>query len=149
MSNSFSQTIAGGTQDLAALAGLFCTDGVERNALSVQAGYVAIAVSSLSLLGVLGLVRSAVKVALSLRRCSNAGFNLDSLRSLYGYLPEEADPAKGMIECDLVEVSFENRLPVRTSNGTGNADTNARDNTYQNVFISKEKRWYDPQPGVI
>jgi hypothetical protein len=142
MSNSFAQSIAGGTQDLAALAGLFCTDGVERNALSVQAGYAAIAVSSLSLLGILGLVRSAVKVALGLRRCSNAGFNLDSLRSLYGYLPEEADASKDMVECDLVEVSFERCLPGKTSPGANPTD---KDEAYHSVVINKEKRFYNPQ----
>ncbi|RMZ74516.1 hypothetical protein GMOD_00003565 [Pyrenophora seminiperda CCB06] len=137
MSNSFAQTLAGGTQDLAALAGLFATDGVERNALSVQSGYFAIAISSLSLLGVLGLVRSAIKVALGLRRCSNAGFNLDSLRGLYGFLPEESDDQKNRIECDFTEVAFyKNSGSGKTVRDTG---------AYDYVVIRRKKRFFDPQ----
>jgi hypothetical protein len=39
MRNSFAKTLASGSQDLGALARLFCTDGVERNALAIQSGY--------------------------------------------------------------------------------------------------------------
>ncbi|KAK1917575.1 hypothetical protein P3342_000288 [Pyrenophora teres f. teres] len=137
MADSFAQTIASGTQDLAALVGLFCTDGVERNALFVQSGYFGIAISSLSLLGVLGLVRSAVKVALGLQRCSNAGFNLDSLRGLYGYLPEESEEQKNRIECYFTEVTFG---PARDAeNGT------IAPPQFEHVIIRRKKRFFDPQ----
>ncbi|CAA9956638.1 hypothetical protein PTMSG1_00246 [Pyrenophora teres f. maculata] len=137
MADSFAQTIASGTQDLAALVGLFCTDGVERNALFVQSGYFGIAVSSLSLLGVLGLVRSAVKVALGLQRCSNAGFNLDSLRGLYGYLPEESEEQKNRIECYFTEVTFG---PVRDPDNVTIATPQ-----FDHVIIRRKKRFFDPQ----
>ncbi|KAI0575791.1 hypothetical protein TUN199_04369 [Pyrenophora tritici-repentis] len=143
MANSFAQTLAGGTQDLAALAGLFCTDGVERNALSVQSGYFGIAASSLSLLGILGLVRSAIKVALGLRRCSNAGFNLDSLRGLYGYLLEESEEQKNRIECDYTEVAFGKTKSVK--NGKVAIDTHIGNDKYDHVVIRRKKRFFDPQ----
>jgi len=47
--SSAAQDLATGSQDLAALAGFFCTDGVERNALATQSGYGTVVVSSLFL----------------------------------------------------------------------------------------------------
>ena len=75
--------LASGSQDLAALLGLFCTQGVERNALANNFGYGTVIASSLSLLGVLGLVKSSIKLALGLKHCEQAGFNLDSLRGIF------------------------------------------------------------------
>ena len=70
MDSSTAQSIAAGSQDFAALAGLFCTDGVERNLLATQYGYGSVAVSSMSILGLLGLVKSTMKVALGLDKCT-------------------------------------------------------------------------------
>ena len=98
--------LASGSQDLAALLGLFCTDGVERNALAYNFGWGTVVASSLSLLGVLGLVKSTIKLALGLGYCQQAGFNLDSLRGIFGYLPGES-PAKGcLVECSVIQVEL-------------------------------------------
>jgi hypothetical protein len=106
-SNSgFSTDLATGTQDLVALAGLFCTDSVEINAYATQNGYFLIAISAASLLGILGLVRGAIKLALGLKLCREAGFNLDSLRGILGYLPGETAAVGEAVECDLVSVSM-------------------------------------------
>jgi hypothetical protein len=86
--DSVGQAIVSGTQDLAALAGLFCTDSVEENFLRMQLGYGAVFVSSLSLLGILGLVRGCLKIFLGLQNCQNAGFSLTTLRGFFGYDPE-------------------------------------------------------------
>lgn len=74
---SVAHVLASGSQDLAALAGLFCTDGVERNVLATHMGYGSVAASSLSILGLLGLVKSTVKLALGLEKCKN-GFSSES-----------------------------------------------------------------------
>ncbi|OCK84624.1 hypothetical protein K432DRAFT_288521 [Lepidopterella palustris CBS 459.81] len=105
MDGSTAQAIATGSQDFAALAGLFCTDGVERNLLAAQYGYASVAVSSLSILGLLGLVKSTVKIALGLEKCITAGFTVDSLRGRFGFLPDEMAPID-LVECDVVDVQL-------------------------------------------
>lgn len=97
--SSAAKDLASGSQDLSALAGLFCTDGVERNALATQTGYGTVVVSSLSLLGMLGLVKSTFKIALGLEACSKAGFSLDSLRGIYGYRMGERPSEGKLYEC--------------------------------------------------
>lgn len=82
--DNIGSSIANGTQDLAALLGVFGTDSVERNVLATQQGTISIAISSLSMLGLLGLVKSTLKITLGLDRCRAAGFNLDSIRGLFG-----------------------------------------------------------------
>ena len=98
--------LASGSQDLAALLGLFCTDGVERNALAYNFGWGTVVASSLSLLGVLGLVKSSIKLALGLRYCQQAGFNLDSLRGIFGYLPGESPATGRVVECSVIQVEL-------------------------------------------
>ena len=66
MSDSIANDLASGSQDLAALIGPFYTDGVERNVLATHFGWGTVAVSALSLLGVLGLIKSLIKLALGL-----------------------------------------------------------------------------------
>jgi len=96
---SAANDLASGSQDLSALAGLFCTDGVESNALATQTGYGTVVASSLSLLGMLGLVKSTIKIALGLEACSNAGLSLDSLRGVYGYRRGEITSEGKIYEC--------------------------------------------------
>ncbi|KAK3172722.1 hypothetical protein OEA41_006046 [Lepraria neglecta] len=98
--------LAGGSQDLAALLGLFATDGVERNALASHLGWGCVVASSLSLLGILGLVKSSIKVALGLRYCWSAGFNLDSLRGIFGFLPGESPTLGNLFDCDVMMIQF-------------------------------------------
>lgn len=112
--------LASGSQDLAALLGLFCTQGVERNALACNFGYGTVIASSLSLLGVLGLVKSSIKLALGLKHCEQAGFNLDSLRGIFGYLKGESPSQGTKLDCMVVKVKF--------------AD--------EEVQIGKERRWF-------
>lgn len=105
--SSAGKDLASGSQDLSALAGLFCTDGVERNALATQTGYGTVVVSSLSLLGMLGLVKSTIKIALGLDACAKAGFSLDSLRVVYGYRKGEITSEGRLYECYDTHVKFE------------------------------------------
>jgi len=104
--SSAAQDLASGSQDLAALAGLFCTDGVERNALATQTGYGTVVVSSLSILGMLGLVKSTIKIALGLEACSKAGFSLDSLRGIYGYRRAETTSEGMLYDCHETNVKW-------------------------------------------
>lgn len=104
--SSTASDLASGSQDLAALLGLFCTDGVERNALAYNFGWGTVVASSLSLLGVLGLVKSSIKLALGLKYCQQAGFNLDSIRGIYGYLPGESPTTGSLAKCSMVLVKL-------------------------------------------
>ena len=112
--------LASGSQDLAALLGLFCTQGVERNALANNFGYGTVIASSLSLLGILGLVKSSIKLALGLKRCEQAGFNLDSLRGIFGYLEGESPSQGTKLDCMVVKVTIGK----------------------ETVQIHKERRWF-------
>jgi hypothetical protein len=103
---SIGSSIANGTQDLAALVGVFGTDSVERNALATQQGTISVAISSLSMLGLLGLVKSTLKITLGLDRCRAAGFNLDSIRGLFGYGRGEPASRGTIFECYSIKVIF-------------------------------------------
>lgn len=120
MSDSTATILASGSQDLAALIGLFATEGVERNALAFHLGWGSVVASSLSLLGVLGLIKSSIKLALGLEHCAVAGFNLDSIRGIFGYLPEESPALGKSIPCDYVTVQL----------------------SYQELKITKSTRWF-------
>ncbi len=104
--SSTASDLASGSQDLAALLGLFCTDGVERNALAYNFGWGTVVASSISLLGVLGLVKSSIKLALGLQYCQQAGFNLDSLRGIFGYLPGESPVTGSLVKCSIILVEL-------------------------------------------
>ena len=78
------QVLADGTQDLAALVGIFATNSVERYAFDYTRGYISSAVSMLSLLGLLGYVRALVKLGLGPKKCENAGFDTKALRPFFG-----------------------------------------------------------------
>ncbi|KAF2837597.1 hypothetical protein M501DRAFT_1017973 [Patellaria atrata CBS 101060] len=108
-SDSTAQVLARGSQVFAALAGLFCTDGVERNLSAAQFGYATVAASSLSILGLLGLVKNIVKTALGLQRCITAGSSLVSMRGHFGPLVIR-EPPNGSCQCDIVDVyQYRNR----------------------------------------
>ena len=78
------QVLADGTQDLAALVGIFATNSVERYSFDYTRGYISSAVSMLSLLGLLGYVRALVKLGLGPKKCENAGFDTKALRPFFG-----------------------------------------------------------------
>jgi len=59
---------------------LFCTDGVRIKSLP-QKPDTAKQLPSLSLLGVLGFVKSMIKITLGFGACEAAGFSLESLKS--------------------------------------------------------------------
>ncbi len=101
-SNGF-QILADGTQDLAALVGLFATDGVERYIIPYTRGILPAATDGvkrytidytrgflppvtapLSLLGLLGYVRALLKLSLGMDFCERTGFLTTSLRSFAG-----------------------------------------------------------------
>ncbi|MCJ1238326.1 hypothetical protein MMC14_006315 [Varicellaria rhodocarpa] len=76
--------LADGTQDLAALVGLFATDFVEQYAVDYSKGYLSACASTLSLLGLLGWSRAMMKLGLGQQRCENAGFDTKTMRPIYG-----------------------------------------------------------------
>ena len=86
------QVFADGTQDIAALVGIFATDSVEKYAIDYSKGYLATAVANLSLLGLLGYVRLLIKLALGAKGCRKAGFDMKALRPIFGVQDEEYVP---------------------------------------------------------
>ena len=78
------EILADGTQDLAALVGLFAIDSVEQYTCDYPRGYLSSLVSTLSLLGLLGWSRAMLKLALGRERCENAAFDTKTVRPIYG-----------------------------------------------------------------
>lgn len=91
---------------LAALIGLFNTDSVEVTALATYHGFYAVIISSLSMLGILGLVKNTLKMSLGLELCKTAGFSLDSLRGIFGYEPGEAAITGDLVNCDAISLTI-------------------------------------------
>ena len=82
-SNGF-QILADGTQDPAALVGLFATNGVVRYTIDYTRGFLPPVTAPLSLLGLLGYVRALLKLSLGIDFCERTGFSTTSLRSYAG-----------------------------------------------------------------
>ena len=108
-SSTFS-ILADGTQDLAALVGLFATDSVERYATDHTRGSWCAAMASCSLLGILGWVRVMLKLAMGSEACENVGFPTTALRPLFGVSKRDKYPSD-----DVTEVRY-------TSGGTERHD---------------------------
>ena len=92
------QILATGTQDIAALVGLFATESVERYAFDIGKGFLATAVSTLSLLGLLGYVRLLLKFVLGPSGCGKAGFDTKALRPRFGIQTEDYAPPNAVKE---------------------------------------------------
>ena len=99
-SNSF-KILAEGTQDLAALVGLFATDGVERYTIDYTRGFLPPVMAPLSLLGLLGYVRALLKLSLGVRFCERTGFSTLPLRSYTGVRKSEV-----LVNEKLTEVKY-------------------------------------------
>lgn len=52
------------------------------------------------------MVKSSVKVALGLRYCWSAGFNLDSLHGIFGFLPGESPTLGNLLDFDVMMIQF-------------------------------------------
>ena len=92
------QVLADGTQDLAALVGLFATDGVERYAIDYTRGFLPPVTAPLSLLGLLGYVRALLKVSLGIEFCERAGFSIASLRSHAGVRHQDVGRSERIVK---------------------------------------------------
>ncbi|KAH0564866.1 hypothetical protein GP486_001746 [Trichoglossum hirsutum] len=86
------QVLADGTQDLAALVGLFATDSVERYTIDYSRGYLGVAMSTCSMLGILGYVRALVKLGIGLSACVAAAFPSAPVRAYLGTAEEDRLP---------------------------------------------------------
>ncbi|KAI5804233.1 hypothetical protein DFH27DRAFT_554969 [Peziza echinospora] len=91
------KVLAEGTQDLAALVGLFATDSVERYAVDYSRGYFAVALSICSLLGILGYARALLKLAMGAQACQHSGFQTAPVRPLAGVAPADRLPSEELI----------------------------------------------------
>ena len=103
------QVIADGTQDIAALVGLFATDSVERRAFDFGRGYLAAAVSNLSLLGMLGYVRLLVKLGLGVSGCQRAGLDTKVFRPMCGIQDDDNIPAEAVKDLYYVQSQSSNK----------------------------------------
>lgn len=90
--NNF-KVLASGTQDLAALVGIFAADSVEPYAFNYSRGWLSPLASTLSLLGLLGYLRGLVKLALGREGCLRAKFNIDAERTFFGFLDQDWLPS--------------------------------------------------------
>ena len=97
------QVLADGTQDLAALVGIFATNSVERYAFDYSRGHLSSAVSILSLLGLLGYVRALVKLGMGPEACENAGFDTKALRPIFGVSDTDRLPTGEVYEMHYME----------------------------------------------
>ncbi|KAL8966748.1 MAG: hypothetical protein Q9183_003229 [Haloplaca sp. 2 TL-2023] len=97
------QVLADGTQDLAALVGIFATDSVERYAIDYNKGYLSASSATLSMLGLLGYVRALIKLGLDAEKCHNAGFDTRALRPLFGVPDFDRLPSDVLHEVHYVE----------------------------------------------
>lgn len=97
------QILADGTQDLAALVGLFATDGVERYTIDYTRGFFPPVTAPLSLLGLLGYVRALLKLSLGIEFCERTGFSTASLRSYAGVRRRDVAQSERIIEVHYLE----------------------------------------------
>ena len=97
------QVLADGTQDLAALVGLFATDGVERYTIDYTRGFLPPVTAPLSLLGLLGYVRALLKLSLGADFCDRTGFSTASLRSYAGVRHRDVPQNERIIEVHYLE----------------------------------------------
>ncbi|KAM0802887.1 hypothetical protein BDR22DRAFT_887222 [Usnea florida] len=97
------QILADGTQDLAALVGLFATDGVERYTIDYTRGLLPPVTAPLSLLGLLGYVRALLKLSLGPDLCERIGFSTTSLRSYAGVKRRDVPQSEKIIEVHYLE----------------------------------------------
>lgn len=81
--------LAAGTQDLAALVGIFASDSVEPYAFNYSRGWLSPLASVLSLLGVLGYIRGLVKLSLGREGCQKAFFDTKAEKTFFGVSEED------------------------------------------------------------
>ncbi|KAF2686129.1 hypothetical protein K458DRAFT_387140 [Lentithecium fluviatile CBS 122367] len=91
------QELAAGTQDLAALVGLFATDSVERYSVDFSRGYLGAAMAPESMLGILGYARALIKMAMGTEACVSAAFPTAPVRALLGVSDEDRLPGDELV----------------------------------------------------
>ncbi|OCK84340.1 hypothetical protein K432DRAFT_401221 [Lepidopterella palustris CBS 459.81] len=126
-SNTVAKNLVSGSQDVAALAGLLFSNSVEKSALATHLGYGHMAISRLSLLGILGIVKTAFKITLGRERCTAAGFSLDPVRGIFGYTALEAAANQEIVDCDIVTVHFREK----------------------EIIVEKAKRYFHPDSNPL
>ncbi len=150
------QVLADGTQDLAALVGIFATNSVERYAFDYNKGHLSSAVAMLSLLGLLGYVRALVKLGIGPEACENAGFDTRALRPIFGVPDADRLPANEVYALHYIERQ-ENaseitwRLVRRTKHtldssawGQENSLTSQQPDWHEQDFVIEECVLYSP-----
>ncbi|KAI9859406.1 MAG: hypothetical protein M1813_006743 [Trichoglossum hirsutum] len=101
-SNAF-QVLADGTQDLAALVGLFATDSVEGYSFDYSRGFLGAAMSTCSLLGLLGYCRGLLKLAMGSHACGQSAFSTTMQRPYMGVAEKERLPSEELTEVRYLE----------------------------------------------
>ncbi|KAI9786692.1 MAG: hypothetical protein M1839_006243 [Geoglossum umbratile] len=97
------QVLADGTQDLAALVGLFATDSVERYAFDFSRGFLPVAMSTCSLLGLLGYCRALLKPAMGSHACEQSAFPTVALRPYMGVAARDRLPSDELTDVRYLE----------------------------------------------
>lgn len=108
------QILADGSQDLAALVGLFATDGVERYTVDYTRGLIPPMTAPLSLLGLLGYVRALLKLSFGVEFCKRTGFSIASLRSYAGVRRSDIAQSDKIVDVQYLQRSIrENEVQWR------------------------------------
>lgn len=134
--NGTFQILADGTQDLAALVGLFATDSVERYSVDYSRGYISVAMATCSLLGVLGYVRALVKLAMGSKACQDSAFPTGMYTSVTFLLSIPLSSSFLVFLFLTSSVFVFNLAPVRAILGVAQADRLPKEELVDISYIS-------------
>lgn len=101
------QILADGSQDLAALVGLFATAGVERYTIDYTRGLIPPATAPLSLLGLLGYVGALLKLSFGVDFCERIGLSIASLRSYAGVRRSDIAQSERIVDVHYLQRSIQ------------------------------------------
>ena len=103
------QVLAGGSLDLTALIALFATDSVERYALDYTQGLISAAATPMSLFGILGYVKTLLKLSIGPEFCDRVGLGTKGIRPYSGLAISELS---NFMPSELIQVIYLKRVPT-------------------------------------
>ena len=143
------QILADGSQDLAALVGLFATDGVERYTIDYTRGLVPPATAPLSLLGLLGYVRALLKLSLGVEFCERIGFSIASFRSFAGVRRADFSQRETAVDVNYLERSVRGAsIQWRLVKTVVHTQESMPMTAGGGVPISRDRRTHDASYGI-
>ncbi|MCJ1453467.1 hypothetical protein MMC28_003814 [Mycoblastus sanguinarius] len=143
------QILADGTQDLAALVGLFATDGVERYTIDYTRGLLPPVTAPLSMLGLLGYVRALLKLGLGVEFCERTGFSVASLRSYAGVNSRDISQSEKITEVHYLKRTIsESSIQWHTVKTVPHTQDSMPLITGNGIRASRDRRTHDSSFGI-